>query len=342
MVARRAPLIIGHRGACGYRPEHTLSAYELALAQGVDAIELDLVVTKDGIVVVRHDNELSGTTDIEQRLEYADRRTTKHVDGQDLTGWFSEDFTWVELAELRTRERFPTLRPGSASFDGQFPILRFGELLTLLDRAAEQSPGAPPGLVVEIKHATYFEALGLPLDQLLQQELDAAGWSPNDPRLIIESFEKTVLEHLAGRAVGATRIYLVEAEGAPADLVAAHGVLAMPYSCVITPTGLRELVGTVHGISVDKSMLFADSASGYGAETNSLVADAHAAGLEIYCWTLRAENCFLEPTYRRGEDPADHGNWCEEFRAIMRTRIDGVFTDQPDLALAARSADARP
>lgn len=341
MTARPAPLVIGHRGASGYRPEHTRSAYELAIALGADAIEPDLVATRDGVLVLRHENEISGTTDVACRSEFAGRRRTKWIDGSEITGWFTEDFTWSELSVLRARERFPALRASSASFDGQFPLLRLSDLLTLLDRAAEQAPGAPALLVAEIKHASYFDALGLPLDVLLRQELAAAGWAPTDPRLIIESFEKTVLERLAGCGVGARRVYLIESSGTPPDLVAAHGARATCYAEFVTPAGLRALAGSIDGISIDKSMLFARDATGRATGTTSLVADAHAVGLEVYCWTLRAENQFLEEVYRRGKDPAEYGTWRDEFGAILRAGVDGVFADQPDLAVEARTAAAQ-
>ncbi|MWV50832.1 glycerophosphodiester phosphodiesterase [Rathayibacter sp. VKM Ac-2803] len=339
MPARPTPLVIGHRGASGYRPEHTRSAYDLALALGADAVEPDLVATRDGVLVLRHENEISGTTDIERRPEFADRRTTKRIEGSDVTGWFTEDFTWAELSQLRARERLAAVRPASATFDGQFPMLRFSDLLALLDRAAEDADDAPPGLVAEIKHADYFDSIGLPLDVLVQEELAAAGWGGRDPRLTIESFEKTVLERLAVREVGARRVFLIESRGTPPDLVAAHGSRATPYADFVTPSGLRGLAGTVDGVSVDKSMLFSRDGAGRATGTNSLVADAHAVGLEVYCWTLRAENRFLERVNRRGKDPAALGAWQEEFRAILRTGIDGVFADQPDLALEIRAAE---
>lgn len=340
MPARRTPLVIGHRGASGYRPEHTRSAYELAIALGADAIEPDLVATRDGVLVLRHENEISGTTDVEGRPEFAGRRTTKWIDGREISGWFTEDFTWDELSVLRARERLPSVRSSSATFDGQFPLLRFSELLSLLDRAAQDDPLAPPGLVAELKHATYFAGIGLPLDMLLHEELTSAGWSPRDPRLTIESFEKTVLERLAVSGVGMRRVYLLESRGAPPDLVAAHGADATPYSAFTTPSGLRNLAGTVDGISVDTRMLFSRDTAGRATGTGPLVADAHAAGLEVYCWTLRAENRFLEKVHRLGKDPAEFGGWQDEFAAILRTGVDGVFADQPDLALEARAAEA--
>ncbi|MCM6763082.1 glycerophosphodiester phosphodiesterase [Rathayibacter sp. ZW T2_19] len=338
MPDRSAPLVIGHRGASGYRPEHTRSAYDLAVALGADAVEPDLVATRDGVLVLRHENEISGTTDIERRPEFADRRTTKQLEGKDVTGWFTEDFTWAELAQLRARERLPAVRPSSATFDGQFPLLRFSDLLGLLDRAGEDAQGAPPGLVAEIKHADYFDSIGLPLDVLLEQELAAAGWGPRDPRLTIESFEKTVLERLGVRGVGTKRVFLIESRGAAPDLVAAHGARATPYADFVTPSGLRNLAGTVDGVSVDKSMLFARDAAGRVTGPNALVEHAHAVGLEVYTWTLRPENRFLEKVHRRGKEPAAFGAWQDEFRMILATGLDGVFADHPDLALEVVAA----
>ncbi|WP_367882169.1 glycerophosphodiester phosphodiesterase family protein [Rathayibacter oskolensis] len=173
----------------------------------------------------------------------------------------------------------------------------------------------------------------------MQQELATAGWSPRDPRLTIESFEKTVLERLAVRGVGTRRVFLIESRGTPPDLVAAHGARATPYADFVTPSGLRGLAGTVDGVSVDKSMLFARDGAGRATGTNSLVADAHAVGLEVYCWTLRAENRFLEKVHRRGKDAGAFGAWQDEFRAILRTGIDGVFADQPDLAVEIRQSE---
>lgn len=339
MRHRPSPLVIGHRGASGYRPEHTRSAYELAIALGAEALEPDLVATRDGVLVLRHGNEISGTTDVASRSEFADRRATKEIDGAVQTGWFTEDFTWAELSTLRARERLPAVRRSSASFDGQYPILRMADLFEILDRAAEDGRDEPVGLVAEIKHATYFSGLGFPLDELFANELDAAGWDARDARLTIESFEKTVLERFAERGVGRRRIYLIEKDGVPPDLAAVHGANATPYAEVVTPAGLFALAraGAVHGVSVDKSMLFATDERGRATGTNTLVDDAHAAGLEIYCWTLRPENRFLNRAFRRGA-AAEFGDWQGEFAMIMRTGIDGVFADHPDLALEARAA----
>ncbi|MET0843746.1 MAG: glycerophosphodiester phosphodiesterase family protein [Mycetocola sp.] len=327
------PLIIGHRGAPGYRPEHTRSSYELALALGADAVEPDIVATKDGVLVLRHENEISGTTDVASRPEFASRRTTKVVDGDELTGWFTEDFTWRELWTLRSRERIPALRSSSATFDGTSGILRLRDLLGILDASA-RSTGRTPGLVVEIKHATYFEQAGLPLDELLASELADTQFADGSG-LVIEAFEHTVLRKLAARGVHASYVYLLEKKGAPYDAVASLGTDAAPYSESLTDAGLDALAGSVDGISVDKALLFSGNADG---STNELVARAHRRGLAVFTWTLRPENAFLAPAYRSDGAPAEFGHWEAEFDAILRTGVDGVFCDHPDLGVAARDA----
>ena len=213
-----SPLVIGHRGASGYRPEHTRSAYELAFALGADAVEPDIVATRDGVLVLRHENEISGTTDVAARHEFAGRRTTREVDGVALTGWFTEDFTWAELSTLRARERLGGVRQASASFDGRYPVIRLRELFALIDTAADEQRRLIR-MVAEFKHGAHFEALGLPLDELFAAELDAAGWGTGDERLVMEAFEPTLLDRLAARGIRGKRVMLVEGAGAPWDLV---------------------------------------------------------------------------------------------------------------------------
>jgi glycerophosphoryl diester phosphodiesterase len=329
------PIVIGHRGASGYRPEHTRSAFELAFALGADAVEPDIVATRDGVLVVRHENEISGTTDVASRAEFADRRVTRPIDGKELTGWFTEDFTWAELSTLRARERIPEVRKSSATFDGRFPILRLRDVFEIIDRASEHEKRAF-GMVAEIKHATYFESIGLPLDELFAAEVNAAGWNGADGRLTIESFEQDVLEKVYARGIYGKRIYLVEARGRPFDQVSRLGAKAPHYADYLTEAGLYGLSGRVDGISVDKSLIFDTDDDGRGVGASELVDHAHAAGLEIYCWTLRPENRFLAKSFRRGRLKADFGDWQAEFRTIMRTGIDGIFVDHPDLAVVVR------
>ncbi|MGO4691420.1 glycerophosphodiester phosphodiesterase family protein [Glaciibacter sp. 2TAF33] len=329
------PLVIGHRGASGYRPEHTRSAYELAFALGADAVEPDIVSTRDGVLVLRHENEISGTTDVAAHPEFQGLRTTKRIDDVELTGWFTEDFTWEQLSTLRARERLPGLRKSSATFDGRYPILRLADLFEIIDATTERV-ARPLGMVAEIKHATYFESIGLPLDELFATAVNDAGWNQRDGRLTIESFERTVLASIHARGIDGKRVYLIEATGKPFDLVARFGARATRYADDITESGLFALGGVVDGVSVAKSLILQTDAGGRVVGASELVDEAHAAGLEIYTWTLRPENAFLAATFRRGRLKADYGYWQAEFRTIMSTGIDGVFADQPDLAVAVR------
>lgn len=331
MTITSRPLVIGHRGASGYRPEHTREAYELAFALGADAVEPDIVATRDGVLVLRHENEISGTTDVATRPEFADRRTTKTIDSVTLTGWFTEDFTWAELATLRAVERLPAVRQHSATFDGVSPVLRLRDLLPIVDAASERT-GRALQLVAEIKHASYFASIGLPLDELFAAEI--AGWASRD-RLIVEAFEQTVLHEIRDRGVPARYTYLVESSGSPADLVARYGRKALSYAAHLTNAGLGRLARTVDAISVDKKLLLATDAAGRVIGPTDLVARAHAVGLAVYTWTLRAENRFLAKNFRRGSNGRDFGQWRQEFDVILSSGVDGVFADQPDLVLAA-------
>jgi glycerophosphoryl diester phosphodiesterase len=324
------PLVIAHRGASGYRPEHTASAYLLAIELGADAVEPDLVPTRDGVLVVRHENEISGTTDVAQHPEFADRRTTKVIDGVTHDGWFTEDLTWAELSTLRARERLALLRPGSAEFDGQDGILRLTDLIDILDAA-----GRPVVMVAELKHATYFDSIGLPLEATFASEI--ARWGTND-NLVVESFERTALDRVRKLGAPGKLTFLAEATGTPADELAQFGTHGRSYADYLTDEGLAGLAQHVDGLSVDKTLLFVRDAGGEVTGTTDLIDRAHRAGLETFTWTLRAENLFLEQSFRRGERPDEHGDWEREYAVILGTGVDGVFADQPDLALRARAA----
>ena len=310
-MPRHHTLVIGHRGAPGYRPEHTRSSYDLALALGVDAVEPDVVFSRDGVLVVRHENEISSTTDVAARPEFADRRTTKTVDGVAHEGWFTEDFTWAELQTLRCRERLPKLRAGSASFDDTQPPLRLADVLALV-RAASLDQGREIGVVLEIKHATSFGALGFDVAGTIAAELRAAGWADGALPLVIESFESTVLAQ-----------------------VRAHGIPSAPtYAAQAAPAGLDALVGVVDGISVDKRMILAPDRLGRATGPSRVVDDAHARGLRVFTWTCRPENAFLVPQFRTGRDKSAFGDYAAEWQIIADAGVDGVFADHPDLALA--------
>jgi len=342
-MASAHPLVIGHRGAPGYRPEHTRSSYELALALGVDAVEPDVVVTADGVLVVRHENEIGGTTDVGDRPEFAARRTTKTVDGVSHTGWFAEDFTWAELATLRCRERLPHLRPLSAAFDDTEPPLRLRDLLDLVADAGRVQ-GRPIGVVLEIKHATYFAGLGIAIDGLVAAELREAGWADGAHPLFIESFEQDVLMRLKARGIPATSIYLLEETGVAPDLFAALGPGAPTYAEQTRPAGLDRLAAEVDGISVDKSMILAPDTQGRPTGPSPLVTDAHARGLLVFTWTCRPENAFLLPAFRiptpdaadaaEADAAAQFGDYAAEWRILADANVDGVFVDHADLGVS--------
>lgn len=342
------PLVIAHRGASGYRPEHTRAAYELAFALGADAVEPDIVSTRDGVLVLRHENEISGTTDVATRPEFAGRRTTREVDGRALTGWFTEDFTWAELATLRATERLGALRQQSASFDRRYPLLRLRDLFELIDTAAEEHRRLLR-MVAEFKHATHFAELGLPLDELFGAELEAAGWGRGGERLIMESFELDLLDRLRARGIRGARVFLIEATGAPYDLVRTHGRAAARYDDFATEAGLLGLAGRVDGVSVGKGRIVGEPRSAAAADVADtahsngdvlvgaeLVDAAHSAGLRVYTWTLRPENRFLSRGFRRGSARAAFGDWLGEFTRVIGSGVDGIFVDHPDLGVEAR------
>ena len=349
------PLVIGHRGAPGYRPEHTRSAYELAFALGADAVEPDIVATRDGVLVLRHENEISGTTDVATRPEFAAKRTTREVDGKALTGWFTEDFTWAELSTLRATERLGALRQSSASFDGRYPVIRLRDLFALIDTAADEHRRLLR-MVAEFKHASHFADLGLPLDELFSAELEAAGWGRGDDRLIMEAFELDVLDRLRARGIRGRRVFLIEATGSPYDLVRREGRHAPRYDDFVTEAGLLGLADRVDGVSVGKARLVGEvrptaaadaaleqlerRARGGPLEGADLVDAAHSAGLSVFTWTLRPENRFLSGGFRRGKARAAYGDWLAEFAHVIGTGVDGIFVDHPDLGVEARAVVA--
>ncbi|MDV3458975.1 glycerophosphodiester phosphodiesterase [Sphingomonas sp. HF-S4] len=314
MAAR--PIVIAHRGASGERPEHTLLAYSLAIEQGADFIEPDLVPTKDGELVARHENEISGTTDVAAHPEFAARKTTKTIDGAKVTGWFTEDFTLAELKTLRAKERLPQLRPGNTKYDGQAEIPTLEEIIALA-KAAKRRVGIYP----ETKHPSYFASIGLPLEATLVAKLREAGWDHADAPVFIQSFEVANLKKLKGM----TRVPLIQlmaASGAPADGTEPSD------AAMATPEGLKRIADYAAGIGPERAML----------PDTSLVADAHAAGLKVHPWTFRAENYFLLPAYRATGGPAGHGRLTEEIAYFIGLGVDGVFSDYPYAAVSARAA----
>ncbi|WJM15168.1 glycerophosphodiester phosphodiesterase family protein [Microbacterium arborescens] len=326
------PLVIGHRGAPGYLPEHTRSSYLLALENGVDAVEPDVVFSRDGVAIIRHENEIGTTTDVADHAEFAARRTTKTVDGAAVIGWFTEDFTWDELSRLRCRERLPQLRPDSARRDGAEPMLRLRDLFDLVADFAEQS-GRRPGIVVEIKHATFFESAGFDVAGLVGAEIEAVRADLAGLPLWIESFELTILDRLADAGVAGTRIFLLEADGTPYDLVAAEGEHARGYRAWASPAGLDALRGRVAGVSLDKRMIL-DPAQ--GADGGRVLVDAaHERDLVVFTWTARPENAFLARRHRRRGGRSAWGDYRAEWAELAASGVDGVFVDHPDLGVDA-------
>jgi len=333
--ATKSPLVIGHRGAAGYRPEHTLASYELAARMGADLIEPDLVSTKDHVLVARHENEIGGTTDVASRPQFAGRRTTKVVDGKTRDGWFTEDFTLAELTSLRATERLPEVRQGNTMYDGRFQIPTFAEILELRERLSTEL-NREVGVYPETKHPTYFRSIGLDLETPLVKQVRGAGLDRANAPIFIQSFELTNLVNLRQHfGVNAPLIFLTAASGAPYDL--ASGGDPTSYADLTTAAGLRSISGIVTGIGPDKGQIIARNPNGSLGQSTALVAQAHAAGLQVHAYTFRAENTFLPVDYRVGTDATAYGRAIDEQVRYLQTGIDGFFTDQCDIGVIARA-----
>ncbi|HXR50958.1 MAG TPA: glycerophosphodiester phosphodiesterase family protein [Steroidobacteraceae bacterium] len=330
-----APLLIAHRGASGSLPEHTLPAYALAILQGADFIEPDLVATRDGVLVARHENEISGTTDVAAHEEFAARRRRQSIDGVEVEGWFTEDFTLAELKTLRVRERIPQLRPQNARHDGEFAIPTLQEILQLLAlvNVARRAQGLKAiGVYPETKHPSHFAGLGLALEPLLLGALESGA---QGAPVFIQSFEVGNLQALRGQCAYPL-VQLMSADGGPWDLVSKAD--AQPqrwqYRNMVSPEGLKGIARYASAIGVQKELVMCEAADGSPTPT-SLVQDAHAAGLDVHVWTFRAENHFLPPALRRGVELSASGDLATEVRAFVAAGIDGLFSDHPALARAA-------
>jgi len=311
------------------RLEHTRPSYLLAIEQGCDYIEPDVVASKDGVLVVRHENEISATTDVAERPEFADRATTKVIDGTSKFGWFTEDFTVAELKSLRIRERIPRTRPHNVALDGVEQILTFAEVLQIASAADR-----PVGVYVETKHPTHFRGLGLDLDDLLISDLESAGANGPEANIVIQSFE-TNLRALRPRT-SAFLVQLMNSNGAPADLAAAGD--PRRYADLRTPAGLAWIASYADGIGPHKHLVVELDDRGDLGRPTTLIDDAHAAGLDVHIWTMRDENEFLPTSLRRGTARHELGDAAAEYAPFFDAGIDGLFTDHTATAVAARAA----
>ncbi len=341
LAADSRPFVIAHRGASGYVPEHTLAGYFIAIQQGADYVEPDLVISRDGALLARHENEIGGTTDVASHPEFAARKVTKKIDGESVTGWFTEDFTLAELKTLRARERLPELRKANARYDGEFSIPTFDEVLDLVTAADAQraaiarAAGLPPppriGVYPETKHPSYFASLGLHFDEQMLEALNRHGYSKRNDPICLQSFEVANLKALR-RRTDLPLVQLVAPTGQPFDFTLAGD--KRTYLDLMTDAGLAEIATYADAIGPHKWMVVQFGPE--GRKDTGLARRARAAGLGIHVWTLRAENEFLPPELRSSGDAAAHGDLNAEIRALLDAGITGFFSDQPDLAVRAR------
>jgi len=320
-VAMAEPIVIGHRGASAYRPEHTLGAYQLAIDMGADFIEPDLVSTKDRQLVARHENEISGTTDVSTRPEFADRKRTKVIDGTTFTGWFTEDFTLAELKTLRAKERLPLVRPSNTAFDGVYEVPTFKEVIALAKREGV-------GIYPETKHPTYHDSINLSLEEPLIALLKESGLDKRNADVFVQSFEVGNLKEL-NRKLKVPIVQLTGATGKPFDD-------PRTYAQLTSPAGLKEVAQYADGLGPDKRQIATSKTN-----TTSLVRDAHKAGLLVHPYTFRPENQFLLPDFRQGNAASPQygnarGDQPGELALFYRLGVDGVFADNPDTAVAVR------
>lgn len=337
-------LVIAHRGASGYRPEHTLAAYELAIDMGADFIEPDLVPTKDGHLVARHENEISGTTDVAEHPEFAAKKTKKAIDGEAKEGWFTEDFTLAELKTLRAKERMPLIRQHNTIYDRRYEIPTFQEVIDLAQRRGKElKVQREIGLYPEAKHPSYFESIGLPIEKTIVETLHKNGYKSASAPVFIQSFEPASLKKL--RAMTELKlVQLIDQEGRPFDWTTQKD--PRTWADMIKPEGLVEIAKYANGIGPSKNLIVGRDKEGRLLQPGSLVSDAHKAGLVVHPWTFRNENPFLPLEFRIGKDagsvqdqPRDgrYGKAFDEYKLFYNLAVDGVFSENPDTAVEARS-----
>ncbi|CCG05453.1 glycerophosphodiester phosphodiesterase family protein [Blastococcus saxobsidens] len=324
-VARLArPVVIGHRGAPAYRPEHTAASFELAIDLGADLIEPDVVVSRDGVLVVRHENELSLSTDVAEHPEFADRRTARVIGEELCTGWFTEDFTYAELRTLRAVERMPALRPTNTAYDGRFGILTLADVIELA--RCRSTAERQVRVLAELKHPEWAAAAGLPMGELVAGDLGRLGADTADGTVMIQAFDASVLRELRAR-LGDDGPQMAQLVGdAPAG------------DALVSPSGLREISTYAQAVAPSRDRVLASAAAHALTGTPHLVHQAHAAELAVFCWTLRAENAFLPAHLRRGDAPEAHGDAVADAVTLLNLGVDGLITDSPDHAVRARTA----
>ncbi|MFE1905090.1 glycerophosphodiester phosphodiesterase [Streptomyces gardneri] len=326
------PTVIAHRGASGYRPEHTLGSYRHALELGAHVIEQDLVPTRDGHLVCRHENDITGTTDVADHPEFASRKTTKSVDGTTLTGWFTEDFTLAELKTLRAKERIPGTRQENTLYDGRWTIPTFEEVLRWAEEEGRRR-GRDVWLHVETKHPTYFRSLGLGLEERLAKLLRRYGRHRANSPVFLQSFEPSSIQRLAKLVDSPGVVLLSAASSRPWDFVQAGDPRTV--ADLVTPAGLRWIASYAQGIGPTLDLVIPKDATGRLGTPTTLVRDAHAEGLVLHPYTHRNENSFLPADFRRGTDPTAYGDSFGALKRYLETGIDGIFSDNPDTALLA-------
>ncbi|MEU3739549.1 glycerophosphodiester phosphodiesterase [Streptomyces sp. NPDC032198] len=327
------PTIVAHRGTSGYRPEHTLGSYQLALDMGAHVIEQDVVPTKDGHLVCRHENDITATTDVSAHPEFASRKTTKSVDGVSLTGWFTEDFTLAELKTLRAKERIPGTRQRNTLYDGRWEVPTLEEVFRWADRQGRER-GRRVWLHIETKHPTYFRKLGLGLEEPLAKLLRKYGRHKKNSPNFLQSFEPSSLQRL-NKLVGPPLVVLLSTAGSrPWDFVEAGDPRTV--ADLIKPEGLKWMASFAQGIGPTLDLIIPKKADGSLGTPTTLVKDAHEADLILHPYTMRNENTFLPTNFRKGTDPNAYGDAFGAFKAYFETGIDGLFSDNCDTALLAR------
>ncbi|TDO36431.1 glycerophosphoryl diester phosphodiesterase [Kribbella sp. VKM Ac-2527] len=323
-------VVVGHRGASGYRPEHTLAAYELAARMGADYVEPDLVTTKDRVLVARHEPEIGGTTDVDQHPEFADRKKTKNLDGVQVTGWFTEDFTLAELKTLRAKERIPALRQQNTVFNGRYQIPTLQEVIDLSKKLSRELD-RPIGIYPETKHPTFFQQQGLALEPELVKVLTRNGLNRPDAKVFVQSFEVANLKAL-DKQLRVPLVQLTSSAGAPYDFVVAGD--KRTYADIVTANGLKEVATYADGLGPSKDQVIPLDATGKLGQPTALVSNAHKAGLVVHPYTFRVENNFLPAEFDGSAVPAESGDLFGEIAAYRKAGIDGLFTDNTDIAIA--------